>query len=249
MIELIDLHKTLGGKKVLDGLTLNVERGETMVIIGRSGSGKSITFKHIVGLLKPDSGQVLVDGIDVVSANSTKLAEVRQRLGVLFQSGALINWLSVFDNVALPLRELSALTEEQIRHVVETKLSMVEMDHAGDLMPDSISGGMRKRAGLARSLVLSPEIMLYDEPTSGLDPVIANRINELIIDMQRRLNITSIVVTHDMQSAFMIADRIAMLFGGRIIQVGTPREIQSTRDPIVRQFIEGKTRGPVGEER
>ena len=248
MIELIDVHKKLGGVPVLDGLTLSVERGETMVIIGRSGSGKSVTFKHITGLLRPDSGQVLVNGVNVVTATNSSLHEVRRRLGVLFQSGALLNWLTVFENVALPLRELTGLAEHDIHRIVEEKLALVELTGAEHQMPASLSGGMKKRAGLARSLVLNPEIILYDEPTSGLDPIMANRINELIIDMQRKLNVTSIVVTHDMDSARMIADRIAMLYRGRIIEVGTPLEIQTTRNKIVRQFIDGKTRGPVGDE-
>ncbi len=248
MIELIDVHKELGGTKVLDGLSLKVDRGETMVIIGRSGSGKSVTFKHITGLLKPDSGRILVDGVDVTTASGNEIDLVRRRLGVLFQSGALLNWMTVDANVALPLRELTNLPEAEIRRIVDEKLALVELNGAGHLMPASLSGGMKKRAGLARSLVLEPEILLYDEPTSGLDPIMANRINELIIDMQRKLNVTSIVVTHDMESAFMIADRIAMLFGGRIIEVGTPLEIQATKNVIVRQFIDGKTQGPVGEE-
>jgi len=248
MIELIDIHKELGGKKVLNGLSLKVESGETMVIIGSSGSGKSVTFKHITGLLKPDSGRILVDGVDVTTASGNEVDRVRRRLGVLFQSGALLNWMTVDANVALPLRELTKLPEAEIRRIVDEKLALVELNGAGHLMPASLSGGMKKRAGLARSLVLEPEILLYDEPTSGLDPIMANRINELIIDMQRKLNVTSIVVTHDMESAFMIADRIAMLFGGRIIEVGTPLEIRATKNVIVRQFVDGKTRGPVGEE-
>ena len=248
MIELIDLHKKLARRKVLDGLSLKVERGETMVIIGRSGSGKSVTFKHITGLFRPDRGQVLVDGVDVASASRAQLDEVRRRLGVLFQSGALINWLSVAENVALPLRELTNLGEAEIQRIVAEKLDLVELTGAENQMPDSLSGGMRKRAGLARALVRDPEIILYDEPTAGLDPIMANRINELIIDMQRKLKVTSLIVTHDMESAFMVADRIAMLFGGKIIQVGTPQEIQATTNPIVRQFIDGKTQGPVGEQ-
>ncbi len=248
MIELIDVHKELGGRKVLNGMSLKVERGETMAIIGRSGSGKSVTFKHVTGLLKPDSGRILVDGVDVTTATWKEIDDVRRRLGVLFQSGALLNWMTVDANVALPLRELTDLPEVEIRRIVDEKLALVELNDAGHLMPATLSGGMKKRAGLARSLVLEPEILLYDEPTSGLDPIMANRINELIIDMQRKLNVTSIVVTHDMESAFMIADRIAMLFGGRIIEVGTPLEIQATKNVIVRQFVDGKTRGPVGEE-
>jgi len=246
LIQLIDVHKSIGGKTILDGVSLSVEPGENVVIIGRSGTGKTVTLKHITGLMRPDSGRVMVDGTDVTNARPAQLRQVRRRLGVLFQSGALINWMSVLDNVALPLRELSDMAEEEIRAAAEEKLALVDLADAGHLMPDSLSGGMRKRAGLARALVREPEIMLYDEPTSGLDPVTANHINQLILDMQHKLDITSVVVTHDMQSAFMIADRIAMLHEGRVIQTGTPQEIQQTDDPVVRQFITGDTEGPVG---
>jgi phospholipid/cholesterol/gamma-HCH transport system ATP-binding protein len=216
-----------------------------MVIIGRSGSGKSVTIKHMVGLLRPTRGTVLVDGTDVTALDKTGIFALRRKFGVLFQSGALINWLSVYDNVALPLREHTKLGADEIEKKTLEKLRLVELDEHGDKMPSDISGGMKKRAGLARAIVLDPEILLYDEPTSGLDPVLASRINRLIIDVKEKLGVTSVVVTHDMDSAYKIADRIAMLYEGRIVQVGTPDEIRKSNDPVVRQFVEGRIEGPM----
>jgi len=248
MIQLIDVHKQLGGKKVLDGLDLEVLRGETMVIIGRSGTGKSIMLRHIMGLMRPDSGQVIVDGVDVATASRRTLLSLRTKMGVLFQSGALIHWLTIGDNVALPLRELGGYDETQIRRIVKEKLDLVELRNAENLLPEQMSGGMQKRAALARAIVRDPEIILYDEPTSGLDPVIAHTIDELIRSIEQKLGVTSVVVTHDMESAYRIGDRIAMLHRGNIVQVGTPDEIKETDDPVVRQFIEGRTEGPLKEE-
>jgi phospholipid/cholesterol/gamma-HCH transport system ATP-binding protein len=245
MIELRDIHKTLGGQAVLNGLDLRVERGETLVIIGRSGSGKSVTIKHIVGLLRPDRGRVTVDGVDVAGLGKRGLFELRRKFGVLFQSGALINWLTVYDNVALPLREHTDMTPEEVDRVVTEKLDLLALAPHAAKTPADLSGGMKKRAGLARAIVMDPEILLYDEPTSGLDPVMASRINQLIRDVKDRLGVTSVVVTHDMDSAYAIADRIAMLYGGRIIQVGTPEEIRETDDAVVRQFVEGQIEGPM----
>jgi phospholipid/cholesterol/gamma-HCH transport system ATP-binding protein len=245
MITLRDVHKQLAGQAVLNGVDLEIERGETMVIIGRSGSGKSVTIKHMVGLLRPTRGTVLVDGTDVTALDKTGIFALRRKFGVLFQSGALINWLSVYDNVALPLREHTKLGADEIEKKTLEKLRLVELDEHGDKMPSDISGGMKKRAGLARAIVLDPEILLYDEPTSGLDPVLASRINRLIIDVKEKLGVTSVVVTHDMDSAYKIADRIAMLYEGRIVQVGTPDEIRKSNDPVVRQFVEGRIEGPM----
>ena len=248
MIELVGVCKRLGRKQVFDGLNLEVRRGETMVIIGRSGTGKSVMLKHIVGLVRPDRGKVIVDCVDVAAADHKTLLRLRSKMGMLFQSGALIHWMNVYDNVALPLRELSDYDEARIRAIVKEKLDLVDLEGADDLTPDQISGGMQKRAALARAIVRDPEIILYDEPTAGLDPVIANTINELIASVQRKLGVTSLVVTHDMTSAYAVADRIAMLHQGRIIQVGTPREIQNTTDPAVRQLITGGPLGPLTEE-
>ena len=245
MIELRDVYKTLAGEPVLDGLTLAVEGGETMVIIGRSGSGKSVTLKHMVGLMRADRGTVTVDGVDVGTVHGRGLFELRRKFGVLFQSGALINWLSVYDNVALPLREHTRLGPDEIARRVNDTLGLLDMAEHGDKMPADISGGMKKRAGLARAIVLDPEIILYDEPTSGLDPVMASRINELINDVKAKLGVTSVVVTHDMDSAYKVADRIGMLYGGRIVQVDSPDGIRNSSDPVVRQFIEGRIDGPM----
>jgi len=248
MIELIDVYKKLGSRQVLAGVDLHVRSGETMVIIGRSGTGKSIALKHIVGLMRPDSGEVIVDGINVGTADRKRLLKLRAKMGVLFQSGALIHWMTVAENVALPLRELGGYDEKQIRGIVREKLDLVELSGAGQLTPDKISGGMQKRAALARAIARNPEIILYDEPTTGLDPVIARAINDLIVGIQKKLGVTSVVVTHDMDSAYSIADRIAMLHAGRIIEIGTPEEIKNTGDPAVRQFIEGGISGPLTDE-
>ena len=245
VIQLIDVHKSFGGRAILAGLDLEVQRGQTMVIIGRSGIGKSITLKHIIGLVRPDSGKVIVDRVDVGSANHKQLLELRSKMGVLFQSGALMHWLTVAENVALPLRELGGHSEGRIREIVEEKLALVELRGAEDLRPDQISGGMQKRAALARAIARGPEIMLYDEPTSGLDPVIAHATDELILSIQEKLGVTSVVVTHDMNSAYTIANRIAMLHEGSIEQEGTPDEIRNTANPVVRQFIHGLTKGPL----
>jgi phospholipid/cholesterol/gamma-HCH transport system ATP-binding protein len=245
VIELIDLHKQFDSHTVLDGVNLRVENSETMVVLGGSGGGKSVMLRHIVGLYKPDRGQVLVDGVDVAKAEGPVLEAVRQKFGMLFQSGALINWLSVEDNVALPLREVAHMPEKDVRERVRQTLELVNMQSAAKVMPAELSGGMKRRAALARAIVRRPQIILYDEPTSDLDPVLANHINELILDMKRKLGVTSLVVTHDMNSAFMVGDRIAMLYKGKIVQVGTPDEIRMTQNPIVRQFIDGKASGPL----
>ena len=245
MIKFEDVHKQLAGQVVLDGLDLEIERGETMAIIGRSGSGKSVTLKHVVCLLFPDSGTVSVDGVATSSLNTRGVFELRRKFGVLFQSGALINWMSVYDNVALPLREHTKLKSAEIDEIVKEKLGLLDMAEHVSKMPADLSGGMRKRAGLARAIVLDPEIILYDEPTSGLDPVMANRINQLIKDVKEKLGATGVVVTHDMNSAYQVGDRIAMLYGGKIVQVGTPDEIRSSDDPVVRQFIGGNIEGPM----
>jgi phospholipid/cholesterol/gamma-HCH transport system ATP-binding protein len=245
IVRLDNLHIRLGGMPILQGLTLSVRKGETLVIIGRSGTGKSVTLKNLLGLLRPDEGRIYIYGEDVTDLPEKLYAEIRKKFGVLFQSGALINWLSVGDNVALPLREHTQMPEEEIRVKVREKLALLDMLGAIGKMPSEISGGMKKRAGLARAIILDPEIVLYDEPTSGLDPVLSNQINELVLRMQEVLGITSIVVTHDMESAYRIGNRISMLYNGRIIQTGTKEEIQNTNDPVVCQFIHGQTKGPI----
>lgn len=245
-IILIDnVTKSFGDKTILNGVTINIRRGETMVIVGQSGTGKSVTLKHIMGLLTPDSGAVYIDGERMDTAGDKKKADLRSRMGVLFQSGALINWLTVFDNVALPLREHRIMPEKEIQQVVSEKLEWLGLTKAKDLLPGSISGGMKKRVGLARAITTQPELLMYDEPTSGLDPVMSQVINELVVKMQKELQVTQLVVTHDMSSAYYIADRITFLYQGKVEFVGSPNDVKTTKNQIVRQFVEGKTSGPM----
>lgn len=237
MIELRGIEKELGGKPVLRGLDLKVEAGRTMVIVGPSGTGKSVTLQHILGLLKPDCGEVLVDGEDIQRVRGKRLDALREKFGVLFQSGALINWMTVFDNVALPLMEKTDMSYAEIRAAVQEQLDMLELRDVEDKMPSELSGGMRKRVGLARAIIRHPSIVLYDEPTSGLDPVLSRSIDRLIRDLQRRLQVTSVVVTHDLVSAFAVGDDIAMLHEGRIVATGAPDEFFQSRHPFVQEFI------------
>lgn len=244
-IEFSDVWKRLGRKEVLRGVNLSVARGESLVIIGRSGTGKSVLLKHVVGLLHPDRGTVRVNGLDVSALAERELLELREAMGMLFQGGALFDSMSIGENVGLALREHTPMPQVQIDLVVAEKLGLVGLSGTEGQRPSSLSGGMKKRAALARALAMNPKIMLYDEPTTGLDPITSDVINRLIRRLQERLGITSIAVTHDMRSAYHIADRIAMLHDGRIHAVGTPAEIQATKDPIVRQFIEGSSEGPL----
>jgi phospholipid/cholesterol/gamma-HCH transport system ATP-binding protein len=244
-IEFRDAWKRLGRKQVLRGLDLVVRRGECLVIIGRSGTGKSVLLKHVVGLLAPDQGSVRVNGLEVADLEETDLLELRRGMGMLFQGGALFDSMSIGENVGLPLREHTPMPQAQIDIVVSEKLALVGLEGSEPMRPSDLSGGMKKRAALARSLVLNPKIMLYDEPTTGLDPITADVINQLIRRLQKRLDMTSIAVTHDMRSAYHIGDRIAMLHEGRIHAMGTPEEIQATADPALRQFIEGSSEGPL----
>jgi phospholipid/cholesterol/gamma-HCH transport system ATP-binding protein len=240
MIELDRVSKTLSGKPVLDGLVLTVREGETLVILGGSGSGKSVTLKHIVGLMKPDSGRVRVAGEDITDYTDRELEPVRRRFGYCFQGAALLNSLTVFENVALPLREHERLGEDELGARVMEVLRLVGLEEAAPKMPAILSGGMRKRAGLARAIVRRPQIVLYDEPTAGLDPVISRTIDELILDLREHLKGTSVVVTHDIASAFRVGTRLAMLQRGRIHLEGPPELFKTTRDPLVRQFIDGR---------
>lgn len=244
-IEFGDVWKTLGRKEVLRGVTLSVGPGESLVIIGRSGSGKSVLLKHVVGLLQPDRGTVRVSGLDIAALEERELFELRETMGMLFQAGALFDSMTIGENVGLALREHTPMPETQIEMVVKEKLTLVGLAATEPQRPSALSGGMKKRAALARALAMNPKIMLYDEPTTGLDPITADVINQLIRRLHDRLHITSIAVTHDMRSAYHIADRIAMLHEGRIHAIGTPAEIQATMDPIVRQFIEGSSEGPL----
>lgn len=245
MIELIDVYKTFNSNKVLNGISIKIEKGETFVIIGQSGTGKTVTLKHISGLMDPDSGDVLIDGKRMNGARKRLKEELRRKMGIVFQSGALINWMNVVDNVSLPLRENTRLSEEEIKEIVDHRLQILQLLDAKEKMPADISGGMKKRASLARVLVTNPDIILYDEPTAGLDPVMSSLINNLIIQMQKDFGVTSVVVTHDINSAYTIADRIAMLYNGEIIQCDIPEKIRDSDNPVVRQFITGSIDGPI----
>jgi phospholipid/cholesterol/gamma-HCH transport system ATP-binding protein len=237
MIELTDVGKTLGGRKVLDGLTLTVPRGQTFVLMGRSGTGKSVTLKHVIGILKPDCGSVRVDGTEVPELDRHGLMELRRRMGYLFQSGALINWLTVAQNVALPLQEHTRMSRGEIADRVMAVLKLVGMDHAADLPPSRISGGMRLRAGIARALVGEPAYVLYDEPNAGLDPIIADQIHRLIVQVRDQLGVTGLVVTHSRACAKMVGDRIGLLENGRLAAEGTTAEMFASSDPLVRSFL------------
>lgn len=245
MIEIKDVFKNFRDNQVLQGVDLTIKKGETMVIIGRSGCGKSVLLKLIMGLMKPDSGKIFVNGDEVTSLNDKDLSKLRQKFGMLFQSAALFDSMTVDENVGLALREHTKLPEEEINRRVVEKLKMVGLSGVGEKKPAELSGGMKKRVGLARAIAMDPDFVLYDEPTTGLDPIMADVINDLIIRLRNTLSITSIAVTHDMVSAYKIADRIAMLYDGKIIFVGMPEEVKSTSDPTVRQFVEGMAQGPI----
>jgi phospholipid/cholesterol/gamma-HCH transport system ATP-binding protein len=240
VIRLDNVHKSFGPKKVLQGFTLDVEEGETMVIIGYSGTGKSVAIKHIVGLLEPDRGSVWVDGLEVPKLPRRDLYELRARIGYVFQFAALFDSMSVGDNVAMGLRKQAKMNEKQITNRVAETLELVDLPNIETKFPAELSGGMRKRVGLARAIALRPKYILYDEPTTGLDPVTSAVIDDLMIRMRDRLGVTSIVITHDMRSTYRVGTRIAMLDEGKVRQVGTVDEIKNTRDPIVRQFVEGR---------
>jgi len=236
-VEFRDVNKTYGTKQVLCGADLKVYRGEVLVILGGSGSGKSVTLRHMLGLEAPDSGRVIVEDEDITDHPEEELYRVRKKFGMLFQSGALFDSMTVFENVAFPLREHADMSEEEIARAVREKLGLVNLPNTENLMPVDLSGGMRKRVGLARSIVLDPKMILYDEPTTGLDPITAQKINELIIDLQSKLNVTSVVVTHDIQSAFSVGDRIAFLNKGVFEWVGTMEDARSSDHPVLREFL------------
>jgi phospholipid/cholesterol/gamma-HCH transport system ATP-binding protein len=240
MILFEHVTKRLGGKTVLNDLNMEVRKGETFVIVGTSGAGKSVTLKHMVRLLTPDSGRVVVDGVAVSEAKGRELENIRSRFGYLFQSGALLQWLTVGDNVGLPLREKTALSDEEIDARAKKMLELVGLKDVMDKRPDDLSGGMRKRAALARAIITQPDIILYDEPTSGLDPVTSRTIDNLIDDMRKNLGVTSVVVTHDLHSALAIGTRIGMLFEGRLVEVAAPDAFVKSRVPVVRDFLEAQ---------
>jgi len=247
-ISLEHLYKSFDGKQVLRDMSIDVERGESLVIVGGSGTGKSVTLKHIIGLLRPDKGRVVIDGNDITVMNEVDLNRFRRRFGMAFQEGALFDSMSVFENIAFPLRRHTKMTEAQIRERVEECLEDVHLHGVDKKRPSELSGGMRRRVGFARAISLKPEILLFDEPTTGLDPVISDVVAELITEMDQKLGTTTVTITHDMKVAFKIADRVAMLFQGQIIEQGTPEEFQESKDPIVRQFIEGRAEGPLTDQ-
>ncbi|MBI2891875.1 MAG: ABC transporter ATP-binding protein [Nitrospirae bacterium] len=244
-IEVRGLHKAFGGKPVLRGVDLDIERGRTTVILGQSGCGKSVLIKHIIGLLRPDRGSIVMDGVDLVKADERRLTEVRKRFGMLFQFAALFDSLTVAENVGFALREHTTLSDGEIHRIVITKLAQVGLRGVEDRYPAELSGGMRKRVGLARALAMDPDVVIFDEPTSGLDPVTSANIDQLILSVQKELGLTAIVISHDVASSYSIGDSIALLHEGRIVEVETPDGIRSSSNPIVRQFVERRVEGPI----
>ena len=236
-VEFEDVYKAYGSKEVLRGVNLQVYRGEVLVILGGSGTGKSVTLRHMLGLEAPDSGRVIVEEENVTDLAEEELYRIRKKFGMLFQSAALFDSMNVFENVAFPLREHTEMSEDEIARAVREKLDLVNLPHTENLMPVDLSGGMRKRVGLARSIVLDPKMILYDEPTTGLDPITAQKINEMIVDLQSKLNVTSVVVTHDIQSAFYVGDRIAFLNRGVFEWVGPMEAARDADHPVLREFF------------
>lgn len=245
MIKVVDLHKSFGGQEVLRGVHLELETGKITTIIGGSGSGKTVLLKHLNALLLPDRGQVLVEEKDITKLGESQLNEVRRKFGVLFQGAALLDSMTLYDNVAFPLREKTKMTESDIRKRVDERLAQVGLQGMGYKYPAEVSGGMKKRAGLARALAMEPEIVLFDEPTTGLDPLLGKSIHQLIRKMHGTFGFTGVVVSHDIPEVFRISDRVAMLANGRIAEIGGTEEFLASQNPVVRQFIEGETEGPL----
>jgi phospholipid/cholesterol/gamma-HCH transport system ATP-binding protein len=248
MIEIIDVHKSFGSLAVLRGVNLTIEQGESMTVIGGSGSGKSVLIKHVIGLLHPDKGRVIVDGQLMNDLDEFGLNELRKKFGMLFQMAALFDSLTVWENVGFSLKQHTKHSDKEIREIATQKLALVGLKDVEDKMPSELSGGMKKRVGLARAIAMDPAIILYDEPTTGLDPIAADAINDLIIDLRKKLGVTSVSITHDMHSAYKISDRIAMLYKGEILETGTPDQIRNSANPIVHQFITGSAVGPITAE-
>ena len=239
MIEVCELKKSFGPQPILDGVSFGIEKGDSLVIIGRSGCGKSVLLKHIIGLLQPDSGRVVIDGEDITQMNERDLIRVRSKFGMVFQGAALFDSMSVAENVSFALRRQKKFTEKEITQKVAEALEMVELPGVEKKKPSELSGGMRKRVGLARAIIYQPEIVLYDEPTTGLDPIVSDSIDKLIIRVTESLKVTTVVVTHDMRSARRVGRRIVMLHNKRIYVTGTPDDIFTSNDPVVKQFING----------
>ncbi len=247
MIQIIDLHKSFGENRVLQGVDLTIEKGETLVIIGRSGSGKSVLIKHLIGLIRPDRGEIFVDGVETTCLKEDELGQIRRKFAILFQGAALFDSLTVLQNVRFGLEKYTDFSSEKIDEMARESLHLVGLRGVENLMPHELSGGMKKRVGLARAIAYRPEIILYDEPSTGIDPIRADAINDLIIQMQKELSVTSLVITHDMVSTYKVADRVAMLYQGKIIKVGTPDEIRNSENPVIQQFITGAAVGPIKE--
>jgi phospholipid/cholesterol/gamma-HCH transport system ATP-binding protein len=245
LIEVNDLHKSFATNHVLRGLNLAIRPGESMVVIGGSGTGKSVLIKCIIGILTPDRGTIFVAGQDIGSLKEKDLYQLRKKFGMLFQAGALFDSMKVWENVGFGLLQHTTLSKKEVKKQAIEKLNLLGLHHIEDLMPSELSGGMRKRVSLARAIAMEPEILLYDEPTTGLDPIRADTINALIVEMRKKIKVTSITITHDMVSAYKVGDRIAMLYQGKIIEVGTPAEIKNSNSAIVQQFIQGKAEGPI----
>src|SRR6202790_4429756 len=248
MIAVRSLVKRIGQQEILCGIDLEVAKAETLVIIGRSGGGKSVLLKHLIGLLQPDAGEIWIDGQDIIGLSERKLAAIRRKVGILFQGGALFDSMTVEENIAFPLREAGERDPQVIREKVNEMLEVMEMEGQQGKMPVNLSGGMKKRVGLARSIIRRPSCILYDEPTSGLDPVVSDSINRLIRRLQKRFGVTSIVVTHDMKNAFHVADRIAYLHEGRIYFHGTPRELEQAHNAFIQDFLLGRSDGQLRVE-
>jgi phospholipid/cholesterol/gamma-HCH transport system ATP-binding protein len=245
MIRIVDLHKAFGRKKVLQGVNLDLKRGETLAVIGQSGSGKSVLIKHIIGILRPDKGQIFVDGVEVTSLKDDELHKITRRFGMLFQGVALFDSMTVAQNVSFGLERYTDFSKERIQELVAESLDKVGLKGCEGLMPQELSGGMRKRVGLARAIAYGPDIILYDEPSTGIDPIRADAINDLINMMKRDMNVSTIVITHDIVSAYKVADRIAMLYEGKIVEAAAPEEIRNSKNPVIQQFIHGRAKGPI----
>jgi phospholipid/cholesterol/gamma-HCH transport system ATP-binding protein len=245
MIRVVDLHKGFAGQPVLKGINLELETGKITTIIGGSGSGKTVLLKHLNALLTPDRGSVFVDGMDITQLGASALNDIRQKFGVLFQGAALLDSMTIFDNVAFPLREKTKMPEHEIKQKVEERLTQVGLSGMGYKLPAEVSGGMKKRAGLARALVMEPEIILFDEPTTGLDPLLGKSIHDLIRKMHEAFGFTGVIVSHDIPEVFRISDRVAMLANGVIIEIGPTEQFVASSNPMVRQFLQGDSEGPL----
>ncbi len=245
VIKADNVVKSFGDRTILDGISLEIYKGETFVIMGGSGCGKSTFLRHVIGSLKPDSGKIFLLGKDLSKIDENEMDKVRMKIGMCFQSSALFDSMTVGDNVSIGLREHTKLDKSVIDIVVKMKLEMVGLRGFENLMPSALSGGMRKRVGLARAISMDPEIVFYDEPTAGLDPIVAGVIDKLIVDLSKKLNITSVVVTHDMKSVFSIADRVAMFYEGKVLEIGTPEEMKRSKNPMIQQFTSGSPDGPI----